>query len=94
MKLLCTYGGLVIPCFDPVLIIMAAFSWWSMAWNILYIIMSPSERKTHRNERLLDIYNSAQRIISNLDPNQARLTSNPPKEVDIEDLVPIVQTTP
>lgn len=25
-----THGGFVIPCFDPVLIITAGFSWWSM----------------------------------------------------------------
>lgn len=57
------------------------------------LIMSPNEWATHRNERLLNINNSEQ-MQSVKGPEIRPIQIRSPKEVDIEDLVPVFQITP
>jgi hypothetical protein len=96
-----TYGGLVIPCLDPVLMITDWFSWWSMDWcNVDVSVTFGAMRVDSSPERTSAAH--SQFCIPHQKRKQPLSTSSrkfrgewyAPKEIDIKHLPPILDAVP
>ena len=71
-----TYGGFVIPCLEPVLMIMAGFSWGiivgrNACWTFTMLPHTSVNKALNRH-----------------------ICQDVPEDVNLEDLVPVVETVP
>lgn len=90
----------MIPCFDPVLIMSAWFSWWIMLYAPCVVLMNTGisaveggNEKAYPDERLLDVEDTAwkKEFISVLHSGQE---IDAPKHVDLKDFVPVFDAFP